>query len=216
MLPYHLLLTCVEDNCLADLLNAKNDLYQGGDIGRHNHPTVLATGEQVGDVLWLRRLERLLKMEFRRQLEIAGATISLPQFRGGAYDKTGMGEMPIEELQRIYGEYRIEGVKFTAELKHELAIGLRRAFEDRAIRIPNDTVLLNKLNSVKANYGTNNIPRYEATAEDESHGDEFWALALLVRRARKHFDNPGSMHLLSGNSSWERSNGMRRERSLVG
>ena len=183
MLPYHLLMTCVEDKCLADLLDAKNDLFQGGDIGRHNHPTVLATGEKVGDVLWLRRLERLVKMPFCEQLAIASRTITLPQFRRGCYDKTGMGEMPIEELQRQHGEYRIEGLKFTAEIKHELAIGLRRAFEDRAIRIPNDSALLDKLNSVKANYGTANIPRYEAVADDEEHGDEFWALAQLVRSA---------------------------------
>lgn len=179
LLPYRLILTCVEDNCLRDLADAKNGLYQGMDIGRHEDPTVIATGESLGDVLWVRDLQRLRNIPFREQLDAAGHIVALPQFRRGYYDQTGMGEMPVEDLQRRFGAARVTGIKFTNDAKAEMAYALRRAFEDRTIRIPRDQALFDSLNKVRSSTTATGKTQFEAERDDAGHADEFWALALM-------------------------------------
>jgi phage FluMu gp28-like protein len=179
LLPYRLILTCVEDKCLADLVDAKNDVFQGMDIGRHNDPTAIISGEKVGDVIWTRDIKRLENIKFRDQLSAAAAIIKLPQFRRGCYDQTGMGEMPIEELQLAYGEYKISGIKFNNDIKAEMALALRRAFEDRTIRIPRDQKLFDSLNKIRSSTTSTGKTQYDAASDDEGHADEFWALAMM-------------------------------------
>jgi phage FluMu gp28-like protein len=179
LLPYNLLLTCAEDKCLRDPREATGDLYQGMDIGRRNNPTVIGTGEKIGDVLWVRSWHRLKGVPFREQLAAAEQFITLPLFRKGCYDETGMGEMPVEELARRNGTSRVEGIRFSNQSKSDMALALRRAFEDRTIRIPNDPDLLDRLNTVRASTTTTGLVRYESETNDDEHGDDFWALALL-------------------------------------
>jgi hypothetical protein len=51
-------------------------------------------------------------------------------------DQTGMGEKPVEDAQRRYGEDRVEGVQFTGPTKLLLATEGKEAFEDRKVRVP--------------------------------------------------------------------------------
>ena len=178
LLPYNLLLTCVADNCLQPASTWQN-VYQGVDFGRRNHLSVAANGELVGDVLWTRDLRRMKNMPWRAQLQIIGEACRHPQFRRGCYDQTGLGDMPVEELQTLFGEYRIKGYKFSAPIKHNLAMPLRRRFDDRGIRIPNDQALMDALNKVRQSTTSGGTPKYEANEDADGHADEFWAMALL-------------------------------------
>ena len=182
LLPYNLILGCVSDQALRPVSDCTN-LYQGGDFARRGHNTSICTGEQLGDVLWLRDVIRLKGAPWREQLGRIGAIATLPQFRRGAYDQTGMGDMPVEELQRLYGEWRIQGVKFTQQSKVNLANPLRRRFDDRAIRIPNDQALFDSLNKVRAVTTADGRTLFEASDDNDEHADDFWALALLNEAA---------------------------------
>jgi phage FluMu gp28-like protein len=192
LLPYNLMLTCAEDQCLRDPAGCTGDLYQGMDIGRRNNPTIIGTGEKLGDVLWTRKWQRMRGVPFREQLSAAERYVVLPNFRTGCYDQTGMGEMPVEEMQRRHGSGRVQGINFTAGIKNDMAMALRRAFEDRTIRIPNDPELLDRLNSVRCTTTATGAVRYEAEADDEEHGDDFWALALMNWSASRQSNDWGA------------------------
>ncbi len=179
LLPYNLLLTCADDNCLRSPRDCAGPLYQGMDIGRRNNPTIIATGEKVGDVMWARNIQRLKGVKFRDQLAAAEQYIALPLFAVGCYDQTGIGEMPVEEMQARHGEYRVQGILYNNSIKSQMALALRWAFEDRTIRIPNDPALLDRLNTVRCSTTATGLVRYEAVSDDEEHGDDFWALAML-------------------------------------
>lgn len=186
LLPYNLILTCVSENCLKPVSTLEN-IYQGGDFARRGHNTSIASGEQLGDVLWLRDLIRMKGRPWREQLARIGAIATLPNFRRGAYDQTGMGDMPVEELQRLYGEWRMQGIKFTQQSKANLANPLRRRFDDRTIRIPNDQSLFDSLNKVRCTTTADGRSIFTADDDNDEHADDFWSVAMMNEAAK----NPG-------------------------
>lgn len=190
LLPYDLILSCVADPCLKDLDKCEN-ISQGMDIARRHDFTVIANGEEVGDVLWVRQLIRLLRMPFRAQLAQAEDALRRPKFRRGCYDQTGLGEMPVEELQLEHGAYKVTGVKFTNEVKANLALNLLRRFQDKRIRIPYDQALFAALNKIKKSTTASGKLMFDAPSDEEGHADEFWALALLVEAVTNR-EVPGS------------------------
>ena len=170
-------------DCLKPL-SACGSLFQGCDFARRGHNTTVISGELQGDVLWVRDLFRLKGATWSDQMRRIGAIVSMSGFRRGCYDQTGMGDMPVEELQRIHGDWRVQGVKFTQQSKANLANQLRRRFEDRTIRIPNDQALFDSLNKIRATTGADGRCLFQADDADGDHGDDFWALALLNEAAR--------------------------------
>ena len=181
-LPFKLLLPNVADDCLKSL-GACENLYLGVDFGRHGHHTSIITGELVGDVLWVREVLRLHGELWSFQLKRIGAVMGLPRFVRACCDSTGLGDMPVEELQGRFGAGRVTGLKFTLAAKANLALPLRRRFEDRSIRIPNDHALLDSLNKVRAGTSIDGAAVFEADARNGDHADDFWALALLAAAA---------------------------------
>jgi phage FluMu gp28-like protein len=183
LLPYDLILPCVAEDCLKPLAGCAT-IFQGCDFARRGANTSVASGELLGDVLWVRDLFRLKGAAWSEQMMRIGAIAGLPNFRHGCYDQTGMGDMPVEELQRRHGSWRVEGVRFTQQAKANLANQLRRRFEDRTIRIPNDQALFESLNKIHAVTTADGRTLFEADEANGEHGDDFWALALLNEAAR--------------------------------
>ncbi|MDW8358772.1 terminase large subunit domain-containing protein [Thermus sp.] len=154
--------------------------YLGMDVGRHRDLTVLVVLERVGDVYWTRHLEVLHRTPFA--LQEARLHALLPRVRRACVDATGLGEMLAEGARRAFGP-RVEPVKFTPEVKADLAQRLRLFFEDRRVRIPEDPALREDLHAVRRVVTPSGNVRYDAERSERGHADRFWALALALHAA---------------------------------
>jgi len=181
LLPYEVIQACEEKGILvSDLRLLQGDVYLGVDIGRRHDLTVIALLERLGSVLYLRRLEILKKVPFSEQFAIIDHLCRFA--RKVAIDETGLGMQLAEELQKRWGEVKVQRVYFTAKIKEELAERLKAKFVDKLIRISPDPELREDLHSVQRLVTDAGNIRYEGRTE-EGHADRFWALALAVHAA---------------------------------
>src|SRR5690606_622439 len=101
-------------------------------------------------------------------------------------DQTGMGEKPVEDAKRRYGERRVEGVKFTPDAKFRLATLGKQAFEDRRVRIPmGHAALRSDLHSLVKVTGVTGNVRFVAERDGGSHADRTWAAFLGIAGAEQ-------------------------------
>lgn len=182
-LPYELI-SSVEDPGAGN-----PELYQGGmcfvgvDIGRRNDLFVIWVLEQVGDVLWTREIIELKRAKFAEQDEALDEVMRRYRVARSCMDQTGMGEKPVEDAQRRYGEDRIEGVLFTGPNKLVMATAGKERFEDRTIRIPEGRpALRSDLHKLRKMVGPTGAPRFVAERDDD-HADRTWACFLAVNAA---------------------------------
>lgn len=156
-------------------------LYAGIDIGRKKDLTVLWVFEKLGDVLYTRAVIRLQNMRKSAQEAILWPWIE--RCERSCIDATGLGIGWVDDAQDKYGEYRVEGVTFTAQIKEALAYPVRAAFEDRTLRIPSDPKTRAALRLVTKQVTPAGNIRFTAERTPDGHADEFWAIALGVHAA---------------------------------
>jgi phage FluMu gp28-like protein len=165
------------------------ELYQGGDcyvgmdIGRRRDLTVIWVLERVGDILWTREVVRLKGATFAAQDAEEDRIMSTYRVRRLCQDQTGMGEKPVEDSKRRYGEYRVEGVLFSSPVKQELATGGKQYFEDRKLRTPQDREIRESHHAVRKLTTQAGNPRFDAARSEVGHADEFWAHMLAIHAA---------------------------------
>lgn len=160
---------------------AGGELFMGVDIGRKHDLTVLWVLELLGDVLYTRHVECLKNMTKAEQEKVIWPWIQ----RCGrtAIDGTGLGIGWVDDAQRVFGGYAVEGVTFTARVKEQLAYPVRSKMEDRRLRIPHDPKIRSDLRAVtKQTTAAGNI-RFTAERTPDGHSDRFWALALAIHAA---------------------------------
>lgn len=166
-------------------------LYQGGpcfvgvDIAARRDLFVIWVLEQVGDVLWTREIIARRRITFAEQDRLLDEVMARYRVVRLAMDQTGMGEKPVEDAKRRYGEHRVEGVLFNSASRLDLATALKERFEDRTARIPaGDTVLRSDLHAIKSQVGLTGQRRLIADGDTDGHADRFWAGALACGAAR--------------------------------
>jgi len=182
-LSYDLISSC-EDEKAGD-----PDGYKGGpcfvgvDIGIRRDLYVIWVWELVGDVLWCREIVELKRASFFAQDQALADIMRRYKVVRVCKDQTGMGEKPVEDAKRKYGQYRIEGVLFTGPNKVILATAGKEAFEDRKVRIPAGNIALradlHKLRRITSETGA---PRFVAERDDD-HADRTWAAFLGIHAA---------------------------------
>ena len=179
-LTYELIATCESGAATLDLelddLDPRGDYYLGMDIGRKKDLTVIWLLEKVGDVYWTRKVVQLSRVAFWMQEEVLYRI--LPIVRRACIDATGIGMQLAENAKRRFGSYKVEEVTFTNAVKSDLAVTLRRSFEDKGIRIPINTKLRENLHKVRKEVTTAGNIRFDAESTEDGHADEFWAVAL--------------------------------------
>ena len=189
-LPYELIDGCTYpiseawERSLADLQDSQSELYLGVDIGRKKDLTVFYLVERTGGMAFTRRIEVLQNMPFSRQEEILYRILSLPRMRRCCIDSTGLGMQFAERAQERFGTYRVEAVRFSGPVKEELAYPVRKAFEDRSIRIPRDADLEADLRKIRKETTSAGNIRFTAESDDSGHSDRFWALALALHAGK--------------------------------
>ena len=196
----------------SDLGRRTSDFFLGVDIGRKHDLTIAWLFEKVGGVLWSRQLITLKGVSFDEQEKMIWRMIEGPEsevrspksaesrtsdlgprtasVRRCCVDQSGLGLMLAEHLVQKYGAI-VEPVQFTAALKERLAPLVKRAFEERTVRIPDNREVRADINSVKRFITPAGNVRFDAEHTDRGHADRFWALAMVVNAASEpaaHFD----------------------------
>lgn len=156
-------------------------LFCGVDIGRKKDLTVLWVVEQLGDVLYTRKVITMEKMRKSAQEEILYPWFAICDRT--CIDATGLGIGWADDAQDKFGEDRVEAVNFSGQVKEALAYPLKGAMEDRKLRIPDDPTIRADLRKIqKVTTAAGNI-RFIAESTPDGHADRFWALALAKHAA---------------------------------
>lgn len=182
VLPMELVMACEHPDA------GKPELYLGGlcvagnDIAARRDLWVFWVYEIVGDVLVCRELIERRKASFAEQDAIVAAMMNRYRIIHLGVDQTGMGEKPVEDMKRLYGDERVKGVLFGPASKLDLANGAVRRFEERRIRIPQgNNELRADLTKTKRLLGPNGTVARLLTERDEGgHADRFWAMCLAI------------------------------------
>jgi len=167
----------------------RRELFSGGtsfignDIARRGDRWVSIALERVGDVLWHRDEQLLHNAPFATQDEVLDEQVEFFRPLRIAMDQTGMGEKPVEDAKRRYGELRVEGVIFSGDRQLAVATSAKRAFEDHLIRIPDDPDLHADLRKIKRVLGPTGAPRLQTGRDRSGHADRAWALFLAIAAA---------------------------------
>lgn len=184
-LPYSLIESCYAVECPAE--DAELTGYTGGpayvgvDVARKRDLTVIWVLEQIGDVHWTRRLIKLADMKLPQQERVLAGILRSVKLVRCCIDKTGLGLGLFEHTEETFGEHLIEGIDFTPGNKTALATDIKRAFEDRGVRIPaGDDVLREDLHRVRKIVTSTDQVRFDATRDEDGHADRFWACALAL------------------------------------
>lgn len=179
------LISSVEDPDAGD-----PNLYQGGacyignDIGLRSDLWVAWVMEEVGDVLWTREIRTLHRKKFAEHDAVLDELVGKYRVARIGMDQTGMGEKPVEDAKRRYGEHKVEGVLFTTGNKLIMATAGKQAFEDRKVRIPiGDPVLRADLHKLQKVSGPTGAPRFVADSDSAGHADRAWAGFLAINAA---------------------------------
>jgi len=196
-LTYDMINECESDKAGRPELYAGGRCYVGNDIGRRRDLAVIWVLEEVGDVLWTREVCVMKKKSFAEQDAEFDRVMEKYNVARACMDQTGMGEKPVEDAKRRHGEYRVEGVLFTGPAKLDMAMPVRRKFEDRLVRVPMDRQIRDDLHSVKKITTSAGNIRFDAERSQDSHADRFWALALAVHAAGEGSAVP-SIYTLGG------------------
>lgn len=159
-------------------------VYVGVDIAARNDLFVIWVLEREDGVLVTREVIARKRISFAEQDRLLDDVMRRYRVARLAIDQTGMGEKPVEDAIRRYGEARVDGVLFSAPVKLDLASGLKEAMQDRTVLIPQgDAVLRADLHAIKSVVGPTGIRRLVADTDTDGHADRFWALALAVGAA---------------------------------
>ncbi|MDG6280424.1 terminase family protein [Glaesserella parasuis] len=161
-----------------------NPCFVGVDIGVRNDLFIIWVIELVGDVFWTREITALKRASFATQDAELDRVFAEYRVLRCCIDQTGLGEKPVEDAKRRFGEYRVEGVIFTQTNKMMLATLGKEVFEDKRLRIPQgDKVLREDLHKLKKVTGANGQPRFVAERDSQGHADRTWACFLALYAA---------------------------------
>lgn len=153
--------------------------FVGVDIAARSDNFVIWVDELVGDVLWNRETIVKKRISFAEQDALQDDVDRRYNVMRYCMDQTGMGEKPVEDAKRRYGQTRVEGVLFTGPNKLQLATLIKQSFEDRKSRIPMaNEPLRADLHKVRKITSPTGAPRFDADSDSNGHADRFWAKAL--------------------------------------
>ncbi len=211
LLPYELIALC-ESDVLSAAFEPSAVQYAGYDVGRKKDLSVYWEISKLADGSWTKEITPLEKTPYNEQYEFLCTKI--PGVRRIAIDATGKGEMLAEELHRKFGA-KVMQCTFTAPFKNEIFTRMKRAFEDRTVRIPISREIREDLHAIHKVAGKTGIIRYVAPHTDDGHSDRATALALALHAAHAGVE-PGKILQLKSGSIISRALASRRERSLIG
>ncbi len=165
-------------------------LYAGCDVGRTDNRFVICVGAKLGG---MNRTAGDLVLQGAPFSEMKFALWTLMKLREEigrrscsvrrlAIDATGIGYQLGEELEGAF-RARAEAVRFTPEVKEDLATRARVGAEERTYTIPDDRETLADFHAIRQERTAAGNARFVSTANESGHQDRFWAKALMLMAA---------------------------------
>ncbi|SMH35923.1 terminase family protein [Maritimibacter sp. HL-12] len=187
-LDYDLISECERDWAGQPGLYEGGQVFVGVDIAARNDLFVIWVDELVRDRLVTREIIAKKRVTFAEQDRLLDDVFDRYRVVRAAMDQTGMGEKPVEDAKRRYGESRVDGVLFSAARKLEMATVLKERMQDRTKLIPaGDPLLRADLHAIKSRVGATGIRRLVVDGDTDGHGDRFWAGALAAAAAQTDY-----------------------------
>ncbi|WP_444464254.1 terminase large subunit domain-containing protein [Rhodobacter capsulatus] len=124
-LDYDLISACESNSAGIPELYMGGPCFVGVDIAARNDLFVIWVLELVGDVLVTREVIARRRISFAEQDALLDEVMARYRVVRVRMDQTGMGEKPVEDAKRRYGDYRVEGVLFSAAAKLDMATVLK-------------------------------------------------------------------------------------------
>lgn len=222
-LTLDLIAACEDAGATIDLppdFRPRGSLFSGIDVGRDHDATCLWLDERLGDVAWTRAVVKLHAMSFPEQCKRLNPIVRMTS--RSAIDKTGMG-VGLFDMLNLENAGRLMGVSFSGsnddgvKMKTDLAIRIRKRFEQLRSRIPYDPQIRSELQAIKRQATPSGVtfdaPRIEVDTAVAggvkkklfAHADAFWAKALADLAGEGSYalgietpDTPTSYSLLKG------------------
>lgn len=163
------------------------DLYMGGlvyvgrDVARRRDGQVQYAMELVGDVLWQRDTYEEYGQTFAHQDAFFDALFKTRRIAAAWIDQTGMGEKVVEDAIARHGS-RVHGELLTGPSRLDLAMALKKRFQERTIRIRKDVMTRTDLMAIKK-IGSEESGGIRIVNDSSVHADRFWAYGLACRAA---------------------------------
>ena len=154
--------------------------YVGRDVARRRDGQVQYCMELIGDVLWQRDTYEETGQSFAHQDAFFDGLFLRRRVVQARVDQTGMGEKVVEDLIIKHGASRVYGELLTGPNRYDLAIGLKKAFEERKVRIRSDAITRADLMALKK-MGSEESGSVRIVNDGDVHADRFWAYALAWR-----------------------------------
>ena len=190
-LSYDLINSVEDDNAGIEENYQGNPCFIGNDIALRGDLWVAWVWEPIGDVLWTREIRVLKRAKFAEQDAVMDELVEKYNMVRLCMDQTGMGEKPVEDAQRRYGESRVEGVLFTSPNKLMLATVGKQKFEDRKVRIPlGDQAIRDDLHKLKKIPTATGGFRFDADRDSSGHADRAWAAFLGLYAGSTPYQKP--------------------------
>lgn len=174
------------------------EIYLGVDVGRKNDLTSFCALERVGPIYFTRMVHTMRGAKYSEQEAVLDRVMACPSVVRACIDETGLGNQFAERAADRFG-HRVEPVMFTGQMKADLAMPVRRVFEDREIVVPDDDAFRADLHSVRKVVTAAGNVRFEAPRDGDGHGDRFWSLALALHGANAESVMPEPLEELPSN-----------------
>lgn len=174
------IIACEHEEAGIAELYAGGLCYVGRDVARRRDGQVQYCMELIGDVLWQRDTYEEVGRTFAHQDAFFSNLFDTRRIVQARIDQTGMGEKVVEDLQRKHGPSRVYGELLTGPTRYDLAMGLKKRFEERKIRIRPDAVTRADLMALKK-LGSEQSGGIRIVNDGDVHADRFWAYSLAAR-----------------------------------
>lgn len=177
------LAACEDDDAGIPENYAGGLYYMGRDVARRRDGAIIWGCELVGQTLVLRDRIKLIGATFAEQAARADWLIQNRRMAAYWIDQGGMGEQPVEDAQRAYGESRVQGQLLIGQNRLDIGVSIRDRFERQLWRVPRHPEIRADLLAIKQLPSSGGAVRIGDDPKGNVHADEFWAGALASRAA---------------------------------
>lgn len=175
------IVACEHDECGIGDFYLGGLCYGGRDVARRRDGQIQYIMELVGDVLWQRDTYEEFGQSFAHQDAFFDLMFKTRRIAAFWVDQTGMGEKVVEDAIARHGS-RVHGELLTGPARNDIAMSLKKRFQERRIRIRRDAVTRADLMAIKR-IGSEESGGVRIINDSNVHADRFWAYGLASRAA---------------------------------
>ncbi len=178
----------------AEELITSGNCYGGIDVGETRDKTVLLIVRRSSKTRAVIHCESHGRTDDPLLDDLAQKAFTKFGVRRLCIDATGVGAMPSIRMQKKFGHSKLEPIKFTLNIKEDLATGLYAVMAANELQIPKQYIVGNgdeaallrdDICSIRRLVTQAGNVRYDAPRTAKGHADRAWALMLALHGAAR-------------------------------